>query len=388
MEQVTESAIFVCVREFGLANSRRWLMRALRDRGWHVIAATAPSNDPGGIVEEGVEMVRIAFGRGGFSWCDVAGIRALHRLYKDVSPRLVHHFNAKPVVYGGIAACGLEGARVVHTVTGLGHGWGHRGLSRLSASAAYRWVAPRADAVIFQNSADRDLFVERDWVEPRRARLVVSSGVDLGRFSEPAHGAGEVETVLMVGRLLWAKGVGEFVEAARILRRRGHGVPLMLGGELERDHPDGVGRDYLETAAADGTITFCGYVADMPAALADAAVFVAPSYYREGVPRVLLEAAASGRPVVAADAPGAREIVRHGQTGLLVPPGDGAALADAIEALLQQPEQRTAMGEAAYRHVRDRFSLQAVTDQQLQIYRDLGLLDAQDSGAGPGDRQA
>lgn len=358
-------------------------MRALVERGWRVIAATAPGDTRSGLEDEGVEVVDVPFRRGGFSARDASSLRALRCLYHEVSPQLVHHFNAKPIVYGGLVARGFSRTRVVHTVTGLGHAFARQGLSRLGASAAYRLTGPRADAVVFQNCADREVFVHHGWVHPARAHLILSSGVDLDRFGEPARQASEVETVLMVARLLWGKGVGEFVEAARILRRRGHCAPLILGGEWEPEHPDGVDRDYLRAAESEGAITFRGYVVDMPAALDDTAVFVAPSYYPEGVPRVLLEAAASHRPVVAADAAGAREVVRHEETGLLVPRGDPVTLADAIEVLLEHPKQRAVMGEAAHHHVASRFSLQAVTQQHLQIYRDLGLLDAEDCSNGP-----
>lgn len=381
------SAVFVSLREFALANSRRPLMRALIERGWRVIAATDPEGTGSPLLEDGVEVASVPFIRGGVSGHDMDSFRTLHRLYREISPQLIHHFNAKAVVYGGLAARGVEGVTVVHTITGLGHAFTQHRLSRLSASAAYRLTGPRADAIVFQNAADRDLFIDRGWVDPRRARLIVSSGVDIKRYAGSARDAGVVETVLMASRLLWSKGVREFVEAAKILRRRGHGAPIKLGGEWEFDHPDSVGRDYIAAAQSEAAITFCGYIADVPAALADAALVVAPSYYREGVPRVLLEAAASGRPVVAANTPAAQEVVLPGKTGLLVPPGDSTALADAIEALLQDPEQRSTMGEAAYEHVATNFSLQAVTEKQLEVYRDLGLLDEEARAADPPDQE-
>lgn len=375
------TVVFVALRDFALAKSRLALMHAMRNKGWRVIAAAAPGESVDQLRGALVEFKAVGFRRGGFAPADIRSVRQLWHLYRSVRPRLVHHFNAKPVVYGGLAARFLEGAAVVNTVTGLGHGLDGRTVERFASRAAYRFIGSRADATIFQNAVDCDLFIERKWVTPKRARLVVSSGVDLGRFSEVGTSADECDGILMVTRLLWGKGVREFVEASRILRQRGHHIPLVLGGEWEFDHPDGVDRSFVEAAEREGSIEFRGYIDDMTAALANTAVVVAPSYYREGVARVLLEAGASGRPVVAADAPGAREVVCHGETGLLVPPQDPVALADAIEELLAVPERRRALGEAAYRYVADRFNLDAVTEQYLQVYRDIGALD----GASPDD---
>jgi glycosyltransferase involved in cell wall biosynthesis len=373
---VGSTAIFVSLREFALVNSRLPLIRRLQQRGWRVVAATTASGAANELREVGVEVEEVPFRRGGFSPRDMAAARQLRDLYRTMRPDLVHHFNAKPVLYGGLVASGLDETAVVSTITGLGHSFDRRfSVQGLGSKTAYRLVLPQADAVIFQNSMDLSYFIQRGWVDPARAKLIVSSGVDLARFPCGTAGADEAERVLMAVRLLWSKGVGEFIEAARVLRSRGHTTPVRLAGEWEPDHPDAVDPEYVERAEREGLIEFHGYIDDMPRALADAGIFVAPSYYREGVARVLLEAGASRRPVVAADAAGSREVIRYGDTGLLVAPRDPTSLANAIQQLLENPEQRRTMGEAAYRHVSNYFSLDTVTEQQLQVYRDIGVLD-------------
>lgn len=379
---MSPTAVFVANRSFGLVNSRAQLMVRLRDYGWRVVAATSPGDWCGWLEAQGIEVAPVPFQRGGVSAGDALSFRRLWDLYREIRPRLVHHFNAKPMTYGGLAARGLKGTRVVSTVTGLGYGFEAGRVEGLGARMAYGMAMRRADAVIFQNMGDRELFLDRGWVCEGRARLIVSSGVELGRFSKPTGDPGINSAVLMAARLLWGKGVGEFVEAARILRRRGHEGPFVLGGEWETDHPDGVQRGFIEEAEREGTIRFTGYIQDMPEALAGSGVFVAPSYYREGVPRVVLEAAASGRAVVAADASGAREVIRDGETGLLVPPRDATELADAIETMLRSPERRRVMGEAAHREAVAHFGLDAVTEQQLEVYREIGALE-RDAPASP-----
>ena len=241
-----------------------------------------------------------------------------------------------------------------------------------SAAAGYRQALGRAAATIFQNPDDRDLFLERGWAPADRCHLIRGSGVDVERFSPVEKPPASPARVLFAARLLWPKGVREFVEAARILASRWPDVRFQVAGELDPGHPEAVPTDWLEARAAEGLIDYLGYRPRFEDELRAATVFVVPSYYREGVPRVGLEAAACGLPVVAADAPGSRETVAGGETGLLVPPRDAKALAAAIGELLADPARAWEMGREGRNRVEESFDLRRLTVEQLEIYRAAG----------------
>jgi glycosyltransferase involved in cell wall biosynthesis len=216
------------------------------------------------------------------------------------------------------------------------------------------------------------LFLESGWVTADRSRLIVSSGIDTARFAAQ-HARDETSpSVLMVGRLIWQKGVREYLEVAALVRDKHPRARFRLAGEWDATHPDAVPAAVVHEAVQRGLIEFLGFVTKIEAELARASVVVLPSY-REGTPRVILEASASGAAVVAFDVPGCREAVVHGETGFLVPFRDAGALADAVSRLLGDDELRARMGRAGRRMVEERFDLQAITRAQLGVYRDLGV---------------
>ncbi|HEX6387492.1 MAG TPA: glycosyltransferase family 4 protein [Anaerolineae bacterium] len=343
--------------------------------GWQVVAATADDAWATQLSAVGVTLEPVSFNRGGLAlFWDVRAILALTRIYRRYRPALIHHFNAKPVILGSLAALFAGSDRVVNTITGLGHAFIDGGTTRHLTATGYSLLLSRSAATIFQNADDLYLFVERGWIPAQLARLIVSSGVDTARFRPapttraPAGSPG----VLMVARLLGQKGVGEFVEAANLVKERYPAVCFQLAGERDRVHPDAVGEKWIHAVTNQGVIEFLGYLSNMPQQLHQTDIFVLPSY-REGAPRVLLEAAACGLPVVATDVPGCREMVLDGVTGLLVPPQDSRALARAIIELLQKPELRRQMGQAGRKRVEAEFDIRAITEKYLAVYRNIGL---------------
>lgn len=367
-------AVLAANRGYALASSRRLLVTALLAQGWRVVLATADDEHARQLEALGAEIERIAFARSGLApMTDLRAYRRFRRLLRALRPDLLHCFHAKPVILGGLAAAGLAETTVVHTITGLGQAFERPGVRWLAATG-YRRVLSRAAAVIFQNPDDRDLFLARGWAPLGRSHLLRGSGVDLERFhpraGEPVEES--VPRVLFAARLLWPKGVAEFVEAARLLAPRWPSVRFQIAGELDPGHPQAVPETWLEEKAEEGVIEYLGYRPRFEEDLLAATIFALPSYYREGVPRVGLEAAACALPVVAADAPGSRETVVDGDTGLLVPPRDAGALARAIETLLEDPARARAMGEAGRRRVEADFDLRRLTLDQLEIYRAAG----------------
>jgi glycosyltransferase involved in cell wall biosynthesis len=303
---------------------------------------------------------------------ELGTLRALTHLYRDLKPDLVHHVSIKPVLYGGIAArqAGVRG--VVAAMSGLGYVFIGDGLKprllRAGVAPALRH-ALRGDRtrMIFQNPDDRDRFVAMGLIAAERSVVILGSGVDLAEFQPGPEPAG-TPVVLFAGRLLWKKGLRAFVAAAEAL----HGeARFAIAGYPEPSSPDAVPPGELEALAASGAVEMWGRRDDMPRALAEAAIICLPSSYGEGVPRVLVEAAACGRPIVTTDTPGCREIVQHERNGLLVPVGDTPALIQALQRLLGDRELRARYGQAGRRHAADYFSLDVVVRQTLAVYESL-----------------
>ncbi|MDO6462232.1 glycosyltransferase family 4 protein [Granulosicoccaceae sp. 1_MG-2023] len=371
------TVMLVANRGYALKSSREGLIRALLQAGHRVVIATADDDHAHALKALGCVHEVLNFNRGGLNVAaDFKAYRRLLALHRQYRPRLVHHFHAKPVILGSIAAHKVSGRAciVVNTITGLGHAFINGGWIRKLAGAGYARALHRADCTVFQNRDDRALFVEQGRVDPAQTELIVSSGVDVARFYQPPETRAELPglRVLMVGRLLWQKGVGEFIEAARQLKPRFPEVVFALAGESDPVHPDAVPQTAIDTAVADGVIEFLGYREAIENEFARSAVFVLPSY-REGVPRVILEAAAAAVPTVAADVPGTREAVVDGETGLLVAVKDASALAQALAGLLEDSGRRLALGRAAQARVAREFDIQKITDQHLALYARLGL---------------
>ena len=368
------SIIFVANRPFGLLSSRVPLMRLFQKCGWRVIAATAEDKDTEKLREMGVVVHEITFSRKGLTpGRDVVALWNLTRLYRRYRPTLVHHFNAKPIIFGNLAACLIPRASVVNTITGLGKAVLSSRLIRGMAAMGYRLSLRRSDMTVFQNPDDHELFVGRRWVAAEKTRVILSSGVDLERFRE--RNSRELREssprVLMAARILWSKGVAEFVEAAKLVRRSFPDACLQLAGEFDPVHPDAIEREWVEGHVNAGTIEFLGYIEKLEDVLPDVYVCVLPSY-REGVPRVLLEASACAVPVITTDVPGCREALVPESSGLLVPPKDARKLADAILRLLENRDLRDRMGRAARQMAVRRFDIKAIAKEYSSIYSSLG----------------
>ncbi len=302
---------------------------------------------------------------------------AMMNLYQCLRPDIVHLVTIKPVLLGGIAARWERVPAVVAAITGLGFIFLSRGwkacVRRLLAGAMYHFALshPRIK-VVFQNPDDRDAV--RSFVDlPEVAiELIRGSGVDLRAFRASSLPKG-VPLVLMASRLLWDKGVGEFVEAARLLKMRGVTARFCLVGDLDLENPSSWSQKDLDEVVASGAVEYWGHRDDMAEVLHQASLVVLPSY-REGLPKVLLEAAASGRPVVTCDVPGCRDAIEPESTGLLVPARDSVRLADAIQSLVEDYPLRENMGCAARKLAEESFSIEVVAERHLAIYEALRIV--------------
>lgn len=366
-----------------LVNFRGPLLAALTQRG-HQITALAPPEPGGGAGTEaalralGIALLRYPLDRGGMNPLrDLQTLKALREKFLALKPDLVLPYTIKPVIYGSLAARWAKVPRVASLITGLGYGFGGLGDGMLGqpqtvsrrcltelVTRLYAKALELNHAVIFQNTDDRDLFLRLNILSPgQRVAVVGGSGVDLAHFSPAppvaaAQGQG-APVFTCVARLLWAKGVGVFVEACRMLKRNHPQVTCRLIGP-EDNVPDAVDPDMLRRWREDRVVEILDPVDDIRPVLADTSVFVLPSY-REGTPRSSLEAMAMARPVVTTDVPGCRQTVEDGVTGFLVPPFEPGALMRAMERYVLDPALIAQQGAAARRLAEERFDAHKVT---------------------------
>jgi len=369
---MTETVLFAANRGYALTSSREAIIRRFLERKWRVVLATADDDEARYLAELGAVLEPVTFNRGGLApGTDWRAWRRMRAIYRRWQPRLAHHFHAKPVMLGTLAARQVLGSQpaVVNTITGLGHAFITGGLAVRLAGLGYWTALPRGDVTIFQNRDDRDLFRERGWVSGEGARLITGSGIDLERFGYiDRTGRQAPPVVVMVGRLINQKGIPDFTEVARRIRERQPAVRFLLAGEEDPVHPDSVTSEWVQQ---QGGVEYLGCLEDVRPLLAEADLLLFPSY-REGTPRAVMEAAASGLPTVAFDVPGVRETVRDGETGYLVPDRDVDALHSRVVQLLEDEAQRLALGRAARQLAEEAFDIRAIQEQYWDIYRELG----------------
>jgi glycosyltransferase involved in cell wall biosynthesis len=368
--------VMVVNRDAFFLSHRLPLARGARDAGMDVIIVAGETGHGNAIAEEGFRFIPLPITRDSLNpFVDARTLGFLVRVYRRLQPTLLHHSTVKPLVYGAVAArLACPGAAVVSTVSGLGYVFtsDHRTAKMLRPALKQLWrVAlshPRS-RTIFQNPDDRDDFVRMRLVQPERTVLIRGSGVDCAAF-RPTPEPDGIPIVVLPARMLWDKGVGEFVAAARRLRAAGNQARFVLIGSPDVRNREAIPERQLEAWAQEGVIEWWGYRTDMPSVLAGAAVVVLPTY-GEGLPKVLLEAAAAGRPVVTTEVRGCREVVAAGVNGLLVPPRDASALAQAVGSLLTSPELRRKLGEGGRHRAEHEFAEQLVVEQTLAVYRQL-----------------
>ena len=337
-----------------LYNFRRSLALALRHAGCDVLLISPPGTYGEKLRQLGLRWEPLPMERRSLNpMRELALLWYLIRLIRREQPTLVHGFTIKCAVYGSLAAR-LAGVPIrVNAVAGMGYVFTSdqlkarvlrpvvRGLLRLA-------LGGEQARLILQNSDDVALFTQAGLVDPEHIRLIRGSGVDCARFADVPRAASNDGSlrVLLASRLLWDKGIEEFIGALRQLRDQGRPIDALLAGMPDPGNPAAVPESTIQGWVEEGLVTWLGHVDDMNRLLGSVHVVVLPSY-REGLPRTLVEAAACGLPLITTDVPGCREVVRDGVDGLLVPVKNSDALAAAIRRLQDQPEFAYHLGQAA-----------------------------------------
>jgi glycosyltransferase involved in cell wall biosynthesis len=369
MDAVTRDAPRIAIAansSWNVVKLRAGLIRGLQQHGYEPVVIAPVDPEIGD--ELAVEHIPIALNRSSLNpIADIGLLFAYRRALRQISPKALLGFTIKPNIYGCLAARML-GVPAIANISGLGTAFIKRGPLTALVSAMYRVSLRRAAVVFFQNPEDLELFVNKRLVRKQQSRLLPGSGVDCDRFTPASLPSGPPK-FLLIARLLRDKGVREYVEAARLTRRRHPDAIFQLLGPLDPGNRTAIQPAELEAWVREGAIEYLGVADDVRPFIAAASAVVLPSY-REGLPRSLLEGAAMGRPLIAADAPGSRDVVEHGVNGLLCEMRSSAALAEAVEALIaRSPHERRAMGLAGRRLIERNFSEKLVIQAYLDELR-------------------
>ncbi|MGR9072779.1 MAG: glycosyltransferase family 4 protein, partial [Gammaproteobacteria bacterium] len=344
--------LFLVTEDWYFCSHRLAVACAARERGYRVAVATRIRNHGEAIARSGIKPIGIRLRRRSMNpFRELASLIEIFLLYRREKPDIVHHVALKPVLYGSVAALFSGTPYVINAIAGLGHIFSSKtltaGLLKPFVRTAFRVLLNRRNSrVIVQNDDDRMFLIRSLGVDEKKIRLIRGAGVNLSLFKPTPEPSGE-PVVTLAARLLRDKGIGEFVEAVGLLKAKGLRFRARVAGAPDPDSPGAVSQAELAEWRKDGAIEWLGHRSDMPQIWRETHIAVLPSSYGEGVPKALIEAAASGRAAVTTDMPGCRDIVRHGKNGLLVPARNASALADAIEYLIGHSAARQKMGKFA-----------------------------------------
>ncbi len=364
--------VFLSHVDFNLYLFRLPIMKAMAASGWEVYALCPKGDYSDRFQKDGIIHVDYGIERGSLNPIkEFRTIRNIAEKLREISPDVLHTFTVKPNIYGNIAAR-LAGTRIViSSVTGLGSFFIEKGakalLIRTLISTLYRFIFRWSTAVIFQNRDDMRLFIGKNIVSREKTHLIKGSGIDTGLWQKTDRDAGEVKKVLFVGRLLVHKGIKEFIDAAREVKKHHHEAEFTIAGDYDPGNPYNLPREIMEKAVAEGIVRFVGWQESVKPLFKTNDIFVLPSY-REGMPRTAIEAASMSMPVITTDAVGCREVVDDGVNGYLVPVGESRSLAQKISQLMENRELYEKMAENARKKALAEFDIKSIVLEHQKLY--------------------
>lgn len=348
---------------------------AAKDAGYEVLVLTQVVEHGDEIAQSGLRLIQLDLDRRSLNpFSTLKSLSQIFRIYRRECPSLVHHVAIKPILLGTLVARLLGIRNIVNAIVGMGYLSTSDRLSvrllRPILKVAFRaFLNPTGSRVVFENKDDLWDFVAQGRVCASDAILIRGAGVAPCQI-QPSGDAKGSPLVVLVARLLWDKGIGEYVDAARLLRQRGVRARFAIVGDIDRGNRGCIDPSTIEAWRSEGVVELWGFRTDIPQVLAEATIACLPSY-REGLPKSLLEAMAAGLPCVTTDVPGCREAVRDGDNGLLVPAKNPFALADALERLIHNPELAKRMGTRGRERLEMEFSAQHVNQSTLELYREM-----------------
>lgn len=352
------------------------LALAAKNAGYDVAVITHVKDHGEAIRQAGIRLIPFDLSRRGMNpLSELAVLARLVKVYRKEKPDILHHIAMKPVIYGSFAAKLAGVSNVVNAFAGLGYIFSSDEMkARLLRPILERLIRgvinSKRSILILQNQDDCALSVRKRFISKERTRLIKGSGVDIDSYSPTPEPSG-VPVILLASRMLWAKGIKEFVDAARQLKSHGTDARFVLVGDTDIHNPSAISQKQLTAWNSEGVIEWWGHRDDMPKVLSEFHIVCLPSFYGEGVPKVLIEAASSGRPIVTTNTPGCREIVKNGENGVLVPVRNSEKLADAIESLITNKKLRQEMGIKGRKLVESDFAIEMVIKKTMEVYKGL-----------------
>ena len=381
LHAVPTKVVMYANTDWYLYNFRRSLALALQSRGYEVLLLS-PNGPYGeklralGLRWEPVPMDRRSLN----PFREFKLLWYLLRLFRRERPSLIHGFTIKCAVYGSLMARFARVPARINAVAGMGYVFisdelKARLLRPIVRTLLKQALGGRGARLVLQNPDDVLLFERAGLADASCVRMIRGSGVDCSRFVARSPRSQEdnparTPRLLLPSRLLWDKGIAEFVSAARQLHAEGRAITFLLAGDPDPGNPAAVPEAMVRSWVEEGVLEWLGHVDDMPSLYATVDIVVLPSY-REGLPKSLIEAAACGLPLVATDVPGCREVVSDGEDGLLVPVRDANALAAAIARLLEDRELAARLGAAARKKALSEFDERIVIESTIEVYREL-----------------
>ena len=369
--------LFVVSEDWYFCSHRLPVAKAAVQAGYEVVVATRISDRRATIEEAGIRVIPLKYMRRSSLnvFRELAALSELFGIFRKERPNLVHQVAIKPVLYGSLILKVTGLACKVNALGGLGFIFSSKqllaGLIRPFFLRFFRLLLNgKSSVLILQNQDDFVLMTTKAGVQPQRVRLIRGAGVNLERYVSKPLPTG-VPIVMLAARMIWDKGVGEFVTAACLLREHGVQARFVLVGEPDPENPSSVALEQLKKWTELGVVEWWGYRDDMEEVLSLASVVCLPSYYGEGLPKVLIEAAACGRAIVTTDMPGCRDAIEPNITGVLVQARDADALADAVQSLIDDPVRLSQLGASGRMLVEREFGIEKVVATHLRIYEEL-----------------
>ncbi|MFS1909684.1 glycosyltransferase family 4 protein [Vibrio sp. 10N.286.48.B7] len=351
-----------------LYNFRKNTILAMLEQGYRVLAISPKDDYSQKLVELGAEFCHISIDQGGTNPIkDIATFFSFVGLYRSIRPKVVLNFTPKNNIYSTLAACVVD-AKAVNNIAGLGMVFINENLTAKLARFLYKISQPKAHTIFFQNEEDKALFAKYNLAPLEITDRVPGSGADLSRFIiSPSKDDGAVR-FLLIARMLYDKGIGHYVEAARELKGKyGDQVEFRLLGFLDVNNPSAVSKDDMQSWVDEGIVNYLGTSDSVEKDIAEVDCMVLPSFYREGVPKSLLEACAMGKPIVTTDNVGCRETVDNGSNGYLCEPRSTSSLVKKLELMINHTHQeRLLMGEKSRIKVENEFDEQIVIKKYIQ----------------------
>lgn len=354
---------------------RLGLAKGAQQNGYNVIVACPNSDATQKIIDEGFTHFPIVLNRKSLN--PFGGLKLIHdlyTLYKKIQPDIIHHFTSKPIIFGSIAAQRLKKSIVINAPTGLGYIFTNVTLKakilRPLVIKLYQFALRKPNTtLIFQNPDDKKESARLKLSKNKTTYVIKGAGVEPDFYIPKAESV-EKSIAIFPARLLWDKGIGEFVEAARIIRLQEIPVRLVLVGDIDPGNPATISQVQLQSWIDEGVIEWWGWKKNMVEVFHQSHIVCLPSY-REGIPKVLLEAAACKKPIITTDAPGCREVVIDKHNGFLVPVKNAALLAERIITLVNDKNLRELMGERGREKVLAEFATSLIVEETLNVYANL-----------------